>query len=132
MKYLSLFVVALMFLLAGCGTSADEKKEEKAQEKTTTASKESETRELTDEDKKFIELLKNKEYQTIVDETLSFKSDAQVNFYFLANAFKSVPDYSLSKTYLNKTKYIPEEIKDEVDALKADIEANVKEEEPAA
>jgi len=132
MKYLSLFVVALMFLLAGCGTSADEKKEEKAQEKTTTASKESETRELTDEDKKFIELLKNKEYQTIVDETLSLKSDAQVNFYFLANAFKSVPDYSLSKTYLNKTKYIPEEIKDEVDALKADIEANVKEEEPAA
>jgi len=132
MKYLSLFVVALMFLLAGCGTSADEKKEEKAQEKTTTASKESETRELTDEDKKFIELLKNKEYQTIVDETLSLKSDAQVNFYFLANAFKAVPDYSLSKTYLNKTKYIPEEIKDEVDALKADIEANVKEEEPAA
>jgi len=132
MKYLSLLVVALMFLLAGCGTSADEKKEEKAQEKTTTASKESETRELTDEDKKFIELLKNKEYQTIVDETISLKSDAQVNFYFLANAFKAVPDYSLSKTYLNKTKYIPEEIKDEVDTLKADIEVNVKEEEPAA
>ena len=132
MKYLSLFVVALMFLLAGCGTSAEEKKEEKVQEDTTAASNKSETRELTDEDKKFIELLKNEEYQTIIDQTVGFGSDAQVNFYFIANAFKSVPDYSLSQTYLNKAKYIPDEIKEEVDKLKADIEANVKEEEGEA
>ena len=128
MKYLSLFVVALMFMLAGCGTSADEKKEEKVQD-TTSASEGSETRELTDEDKKFIELLKKGEYQTIVEETVGFGSDAQVNFYFLANAFKSVPDYSLSKTYLNKAKYIPDEIKEEVDKLKEDIETNAEDEE---
>ncbi|KAB7667767.1 hypothetical protein [Bacillus sp. B1-b2] len=127
MKYLSLFVVALMFLLAGCGTSADEKKEDTAkQEEKTTASKENAEQKLTEEDKQFIELFKKGEYQTIVDQTVGFGSDAQVNFYFIANAFKSVPDYSLSKTYLNKTKYIPTDIQDEVDKLKADIEANVE------
>lgn len=116
-----------MFLLAGCGTSADEKKEDTAkQEEKTTASKENAEQKLTEEDKQFIELFKKGEYQTIVDQTVGFGSDAQVNFYFIANAFKSVPDYSLSKTYLNKTKYIPTDIQDEVDKLKADIEANVE------
>lgn len=53
-----------------------------------------------------------------------------MNFYFLANAFKAVPDYSLSQTYLNKSKYIPAEIEDEVNKLKEEIDANVEKREP--
>lgn len=127
MKYLSLFMVAFLFLLAGCGNSAEEKKDEPVKEETN-ANQETKAKELTDEDKKFIALLEKGEYQTIIDETIGLGSDAQVNFYFLANAFKAVPDYTLSKTYLNKAKYIPAEIEDEVNKLKEDIDANVEKE----
>ena len=127
MKYLSLLMVAFLFLLAGCGNSAEEKKEETVKEETN-ANQETKTKELTDEDKKYIALLEKGEYQTIIDETIGLGSDAQVNFYFLANAFKAVPDYSLSQTYLNKSKYIPAEIEDEVNKLKEDIKANVEKE----
>ncbi|CAM5731273.1 MULTISPECIES: hypothetical protein [Niallia] len=127
MKYLSLFMVAFLFLLAGCGNSAEEKKEEPVK-KETNVDQETKAKELTDEDKKFIALLEKGEYQQIVDETIHLASDAQVNFYFLANAFKAVPDYSLSKTYLKKAKYIPAEIEDKVNKLKKDIDANVEKE----
>ncbi|KLV25449.1 hypothetical protein CHH55_22980 [Niallia circulans] len=127
MKYLSLFMAAFLFLLAGCGNSAEEKKEQPVKEQTN-AKQETKAKELTDEDKKFIALLEKGEYQTIIDETIGLGSDAQVNFYFLANAFKAVPDYTLSKTYLNKTKYIPAEIEDKVNKLKEDIDANVEKE----
>ena len=127
MKYLSLFMVAFLFLLAGCGNSAEEKKEETVKEESN-ATQETKAKELTDEDKKFIALLEKGEYQTIIDETIGLGSDAQVNFYFLANAFKAVPDYSLSQTYLNKSKYTPAEIEDEANKLKEDIDANLEKE----
>ena len=127
MKYLSLFMVAFLFLLAGCGNSAEEKKEETVKEESN-ATQETKAKELTDEDKKFIALIEKGEYQTIIDETIGLGSDAQVNVYFLANAFKAVPDYSLSQTYLNKSKYIPAEIEDEVNKLKEDIDAHLEKE----
>ncbi|WP_400246082.1 hypothetical protein AB3U99_05320 [Niallia sp. JL1B1071] len=127
MRYLSLFMVAFLFLLAGCGNAADEKKEEVVKEESN-ANEETKAKELTDEDKKYISLLEKGDYQTIIDETISLGSDAQVNFYFLANAFKAVPDYSLSQTYLNKSKYIPAEIEDEVNKLKEEIDANLEKE----
>ncbi|CAI9390539.1 MULTISPECIES: hypothetical protein [Bacillaceae] len=127
MRYLSLFMVAFLFLLAGCGNAAEENKEEVVKEESN-ANQETKAKELTDEDKKFISLLEKGDYQSIIDESIGLGSDAQVNFYFLANAFKAVPDYSLSKTYLNKSKYIPAEIEDEVEKLKEEIDANLEKE----
>ena len=136
MRYLSLFI--LMFMLVGCGTTeeetngsqSEENKEEVVQEDSS-ENKDADNRELTDEDKRFIELLENGKYQSIIDETAGFGSDSQVNFYFLAYAFNSVPDYELSQNYLDRAKYIPTEIEDEVEKLKKEIAANVKNEEEA-
>jgi len=138
MRYLSLFI--LLFMLVGCGTTEEEtngsegegnKEEVVQEEEESTENNDAETRELTDEDKRFIELLEKGEYQTIIDETAGFGSDSQVNFYFLAYAFNSVPDYELSLNYLGRAKYIPTEIEEKVNQLKEEIAANVEEEEEA-
>ena len=136
MRYLSLFI--LLFMLVGCGTTeeqtngsqAEKSKEEVVQDEST-ENKENDVKELTDEDKRFIELIEKGDYQTIIDETAGFGSDSQVNFYFLAYAFNSVPDYKLSQNYLDRAKYIPAEIEDKVKKLKEEIAANVVDEEGA-
>ncbi|MDF2856678.1 MAG: hypothetical protein K0Q87_2529 [Neobacillus sp.] len=138
-------MLSVLFLITGCGTSdqdstnqGDSNKIEKTEEA------ENKTIELTEEDKKFTELLIAEEYDSLINETVDLKTESQKNFYFLASSFKlerEIPtksyviegtdkvsnrgiqtDYKVILNNINKVTYLPEEIEDRVNQLKASAE----------
>jgi hypothetical protein len=146
-KVLSLILILLLALTA-CGTAEKEETatpEENKTEEGTNAAKENEnTREYTAEDEKFSKLIIEKKYDEVVKETVSLKSESQKDFYYIASAFiknnenqtktydpadlnGQKTDYQVIVNYLNRAKFIPDEIKAEVDGLKKAAEDKVAE-----
>jgi hypothetical protein len=147
-KVLSLILILLLALTA-CGTQEKEETatpEEKKTEEGTNAAKEEKanTRELTAEDEKFSKLIVEKNYDKVVKETVSLKSDSQKDFYYIASAFiknnenqtktydpadltAMKTDYQVIVNYINRVKFVPDEIKADVEGLKTAAEAKVAE-----
>lgn len=146
-KVLSLILILLLALTA-CGTQEKEETatpEENKTEEGTNAAKENEnTREFTAEDEKFSKLIVEKNYDEVVKETVSLKSESQKDFYYIASAFiknsenqtktydpadlnGQKTDYQVIVNYLNRVKFVPDEIKAEVDGLKKSAEEKVAE-----
>ncbi|MEH7177060.1 hypothetical protein [Neobacillus vireti] len=135
-KVLSLIFVLLLALTA-CGTQDKEETaapEENKREQGTNADKEPQ-KELTAEDEKFTQLMVEKNYDAIIKEAISLKTEEQKNFYYLASAFiknnevqtktytetnynDAKTDYTVIVNYLKRVKYVPDEIKAEVDELR--------------
>jgi type IV secretory pathway VirB10-like protein len=151
-KVLSLILLLLLALTA-CGTQEKEDAkvtpEENKTEQGTSADKNTETKkELTAEDEKFINLMKEKNYDAVIKDSLTLKTEEQKNYYYLASAFiknnevqsKSYVDAVTNKTdnnaakvdynvivnYLNRAKYVPDELKAEVDELRKASEEKVE------
>lgn len=151
-KVLSLILVLLLALTA-CGTQEKEDtatpKENKSEESTNAAKDNENTRELTAEDEKYAELITAKDYETVVRETGSLKSESQKDFYYIASAFIKnneiqtktydpndpnaiVTDHKVIVNYLNRVKFLPDKIKDEVDGLRKSAEDKLAELEKEA
>jgi major membrane immunogen (membrane-anchored lipoprotein) len=138
-KGLSL-ILFLMIVLTACGTQEKEElkasPDESKTEESANGDKNSENpKELTAEDEKFTKLMVEKDYESVIKESVSLKSEEQKNFYYLASAFKkhseiqtksydetnlndAQTDYLVIITYLKRAKYVPDEIKDEVNELR--------------
>ena len=143
-KVLSVILVLLLALTA-CGTQEKEEAkttpEKTKTEEGTNAAKDNETKkELTAEDQKFTNLMVEKNYEAVIQDAVTLKTEEQKNFYYLASAFiknneiqaktyvdaatnetdvnAAKTDYSVVVNYLNRAKYVPEEIKVEVDELR--------------
>jgi major membrane immunogen (membrane-anchored lipoprotein) len=134
-------ILLLLLVLTACGTQEKEDAkttpEENKTEENANANKDTETtRELTAEDEKFSQMLLDKDYQTIVKETVTLKSESQKDFYYLASAFIKLneiqakpaeaaadlkamqTDYTVIVNYLNRVKFVPDTIKGQVDELR--------------
>ncbi|MEH7014481.1 hypothetical protein V7087_27340 [Neobacillus niacini] len=145
-KVLSLILILLLALTA-CGTQEKEETaspEENKTEEGTNATKNQNTRELTAEDEKFSKLIVDKDYEAVVKETVSLKSESQKDFYYIASAFiknneiqtktydpadtnAMKTDYQVIVNYLKRVKFVPDEIKDEVEGLRKVAEEKVEE-----
>jgi uncharacterized protein (DUF305 family) len=143
-KVLSL-ILLLLLVLTACGTQEKEEAkttpEQTKTEEGTSASKDSETKkELTAEDQKFTNLMVGKNYEAVIKDAINLKTEEQKNFYYLASAFiknneiqaksyvdpttnetdvnAAKTDYMVVVNYLNRAKYVPDEIKADVDELR--------------
>ncbi|MGE7217158.1 hypothetical protein ACQKJC_11710 [Priestia koreensis] len=126
-----ILVLLVLVLLAACSNSNQEaikadKKEKKQEERV-----------LTTEEKKYIELIKNGQYGDVTSACIGFENDIQKNYYNIAVAFKSYSEtenenfkndprkgeshYSSILDSLEKTSYIPKDLKSEVDKLKSNV-----------
>jgi hypothetical protein len=151
-KVLSLILI-LLLVLSACGTQEKEEtatpEENKTEEGTNAAKENTNTRELTAEDEKFAELIIAKDYDAVVKETGSLKSESQKDFYYIASAFIKnneiqtktydpndpnaiVTDHKVIINYLNRVKFIPDDIKDQVNELKTATEEKMAELEKEA
>lgn len=141
MKKILPVILLLLLVLTACGTQEKEDAkttpEENKTEENANANKDTETtRELTAEDEKFSQMILDKEYETIVKETVTLKSESQKDFYYLASAFIKLneiqakpaeaaadlkamqTDYTVIVNYLNRVKFVPDTIKGQVDELR--------------
>lgn len=146
-KVLTLIIISLLALTA-CGTQEEKETaspEVKKTEEGTNATKETEkTRELTAEDETFSKLIVEKNYDEVVKQTVSLKSESQKDFYYIASAFiknnenqtktydpadlnAMKTDYQVIVNYINRVKFVPDEIKEEVEGLKKSSEEKVAE-----
>jgi uncharacterized protein (DUF885 family) len=146
-KVLSIILILLLALTA-CGTQEKEEtatpEEKKTEEGTNAAKEKADTRELTAEDEKFSKLIVEKNYDQVVKETVSLKSESQKDFYYIASAFiqnnenqtktydpadltPMKSDYKVIVNYINRVKLVPDEIKGEVEGLKKSAEEKVAE-----
>jgi hypothetical protein len=151
-KVLSLILILLLALTA-CGTQEKEEtatpEENKTEEGTNAAKENTNTRELTAEDEKYAELILAKDYDAVVKETGSLKSESQKDFYYIASAFIKnneiqtktydpndpnaiLTDHKVIKNYLNRVKFVPDNIKDQVDELRTATEDKLAELEKEA
>ncbi|NWQ40420.1 hypothetical protein MLOOGBEN_06870 [Bacillus sp. EB106-08-02-XG196] len=151
-KVLSLILILLLALTA-CGTQEKEEaatpEENQTEEGTNAAKENTNTRELTAEDEKFAELILAKDYEAVVKETGSLKSESQKDFYYLASAFIKnneiqtktydpnepnaiLTDHKVIKNYLNRVKFVPDNIKVQVDELRTAAEEKLAELEKEA
>ncbi|MFB5281911.1 hypothetical protein [Peribacillus sp. Hz7] len=146
MKRAFILFVAIL-VLSGCDSNTSSKptphsKEETVQELNEIKDEKLIEREPNEQDKKYIKLLLNKEYDTIIDELFELESKNSLkSYFFLAKAFKKKEDF-LEFNYsedsdpefvaydtvkyaeyilveLEKAKYIPKDIEDEVNELEA-------------
>ncbi|MDQ1003568.1 uncharacterized protein (DUF305 family) [Neobacillus niacini] len=146
-KVLSLILILLLALTA-CGTQEKEEtaspEEKKTEEGTNAAKENTNTRELTAEDEKFSKLIVEKNYDAVITETVSLKSESQKDFYYIASAIiknnenqtktynpadltAMKTDYQVIVNYINRVKFVPDEIKVEVEGLKKSAEEKVAE-----
>lgn len=146
-KVLSLILILLLALTA-CGTAEKEDtatpEKNKTEEGTNAAKENTKTRELTAEDEKFSQLIVEKNYDQVIQETISLKSESQKDFYYIASAFiknnenqaktydpadtnAMKTDYQVIVNYINRVKFVPDEIKGQVDELKKAAEEKVAE-----
>lgn len=141
MRIASFFL--LLLVLSGCGKVTDDQSVDAERVKKETAADEEveEKRELTAEDKKYIDLLANEDYDSVINETISLKQDNPLkDYYFLAAAFNrevenqkesykdsntgkimygsAESDYINILSNLERVKIVPEELKERVDKLK--------------
>lgn len=147
-----IFLLLFVFLiLSACGT-ADTTEEQATPEGNQASEAEKDTEEesrrtVTEEDEKFTQLLLERDYETLIRETISFDTDSQKDFYNLASALKkkdeietksyvdettnemnysdAISDYKVISRYINKAEYIPEEMKTEFDELSKEAEEQV-------
>jgi hypothetical protein len=147
-KVISLILILLLALTA-CGTQEKEESaspEQKKTEEGTNAAKEEKanTRELTAEDEQFSKLIVEKNYNEVVKQTVSLKTESQKDFYYIASAFiknnenqtttydpadltAMKTDYQVIVNYINRVKFVPDEIKADVEGLKTSAEEKVAE-----
>lgn len=145
MKKVLFLILFALLLLSACGTK-DSAEEQTASEGNQAAETEQNTEEKnvrtpTEEDEKYTELLLERDYETVIKETISFDSESQKDFYNLASALKKhdeiteklaesaepnytdlISDYKVITRYINKSEYIPEEMKAEFDDLRKEAE----------
>ncbi|MEC1523170.1 hypothetical protein P9D43_14265 [Neobacillus niacini] len=148
MKRVISLILILLLALTACGTTEKEEKAspevKKTEEGTNAAKENANTRELTAEDEKFSNLIVEKKYDEVVKETVSLKSESQKDFYYIASAFiknnenqtktydpadltAMKTDYQVIVNYINRVKFVPDEIKAEVEGLKTTAEGKVAE-----
>lgn len=150
MKKAIFLILFALLVLSACGTK--EAGEEQATpegnqaaetetNKEEATSEEQTVRTPTEEDEKYTELLLQRDYETVIKETIGFDSDSQKDFYNLASALKKhdeiqskldesnkinytdlISDYKVITRYLNKAQYVPEEMKAEFDELSKEAE----------
>lgn len=146
-KVISLILILLLALTA-CGTQEKEEtatpEEKKTEEGTNAAKENANTRELTAEDEQFSKLIVEKNYDEVVKQTISLKTESQKDFYYIASAFiknnenqtttydpadltAMKTDYQVIVNYINRVKFVPDEIKADVDGLKKSAEEKVAE-----
>ncbi|MFP5202948.1 MULTISPECIES: hypothetical protein [Bacillus] len=160
MKNCLLVLSVLLVLLFGCSNqnvtkfNGDKLKEASREEKMT-----QKKHDLTKEDKKIINFIKNKEYNHVIKETRDLENDFKKDYYFIASAYKKLEqlkgakvsldnydDYTYVDAMLDKVKYknshadldflqTQENNKKHIDALQNDkddqIQENIKEIEEA-
>ena len=137
MKKVLPFILVLLLALTACGTQEKEETaspEENKTEQGANADKEPK-KELTAEDEKFTTLMKEKNYDAIIKDSVSLKTEEQKNYYYLASAFiknnevqtktyaetdynDAKTDYTVIVNYLKRVKFVPDQIKAEVDELR--------------
>lgn len=146
-KVISLILILLLALTA-CGTQEKEEtatpEEKKTEEGTNAAKENANTRELTAEDEQFSKLIVEKNYDEVVKQTVSLKTESQKDFYYIASAFiknnenqtktydpadltAMKTDYQVIVNYINRVKFVPDEIKADVEGLKTSAEEKVAE-----
>ncbi|PRS46406.1 hypothetical protein [Bacillus sp. MZGC1] len=163
MKRLFLVLSVLIVTLFGCSnqsvsssskSSSNNKKEVSSEEKKT-----KKQHNLSSEDKKIINLIKNKEFDHVIKKTGELQNEFKKDYYFIASAYKKLEhlknaevsldnydDYAYVDAMLEKVKYknshsaldylqIQENNKKHIDTLQKDkndqIQENVKEAEEA-
>lgn len=160
MKNFLLVLSVLLVALFGCSNqnvtklNGDKLKESSREEKMT-----QKKHDLTKEDKKIINFIKNKEYDHVINETRDLENEFKKDYYFIASAYKKLEqlkdakvsldnydDYTYVDAMLDKVKYknshadldflqTQENNKKDIDALQNDkddqIQENIKEIEEA-
>ncbi|QNG59425.1 hypothetical protein H4O14_16735 [Bacillus sp. PAMC26568] len=110
------YFILLLLVLTGCGKVSNNQSvdAESVKEESVADEQVEEQRELTEEDKKYIDLLINENYDSVINETISLKKDNPLkDYYFLAAALKG--EFILSN--LERVKIVPEELKERVNKL---------------
>ncbi|PRS80656.1 MULTISPECIES: hypothetical protein [unclassified Bacillus (in: firmicutes)] len=163
MKRLFLVLSVLIVTLFGCSNqSVSSSSKSSSNNKKEVSSEEKETKKqhnLSSEDKKIINLIKNKEFDHVIKETGELQNEFKKDYYFIASAYKKLEqlkgakvsldnydDYTYVDAMLDKVKYknshadldflqTQENNKKHIDALQNDkddqIQENIKEIEEA-
>jgi len=152
MKKFGLLLILLLLTLTACGTSENAENQDATEknettEESTNAAKED--REITEEDEKFTKMLLDKDYDGVIAESVSLKTDSQKNFYYLASALRKyeeiqtkdyvdattndknyndmVTDYNVVAQYLGRASYVPDELAEDIDTVKSEAEEKAAE-----
>ncbi|MCY7755671.1 DUF2845 domain-containing protein [Bacillus haynesii] len=117
-------LLTLMFVvtvLTACSNPNKQPEEEKAVHQTKTTSNQKEkkikTHKLTDKDKRFIQLIKDGEYDKVIKETSDLRDVFEKDYYFIASVYKkekelkethsgTYDDYSYMSAMLDKVVYM--------------------------
>ncbi|MCY8573599.1 hypothetical protein [Bacillus haynesii] len=117
-------LLTLMFVvtvLTACSNPNKQPEEEKAVHQTKTTSNQKEkkikTHKLTDKDKRFIQLIKDGEYDKVIKETSDLRNVFEKDYYFIASVYKkekelkethsgTYDDYSYMSAMLDKVVYM--------------------------
>ncbi|MGE6627763.1 hypothetical protein [Bacillus pumilus] len=98
-KYI-LFILGTVVILSGCGQN--KVTEEFSNTKTVTANEETssanDSHNLTEEDRKFIRLIKEEKFDEVISKTAELKEVFQKDYYFIASAFKKNKELNEKKT----------------------------------
>ncbi|MGG3925686.1 hypothetical protein ABET51_06765 [Metabacillus fastidiosus] len=129
MRYL--LSLLFLFLIAGCGNIESDQKVNSSKEMT-------KQREITEEEKKYIQLILNEDYEILLEQTEGKANEVQKDYNLLAAVFNIENDlekkvegieselvvvsiykqqYKDIKNNIEKVKYIPDELKQKVDEL---------------
>ena len=107
-KVLSLiFILLLTITVTACGTQNNEGAKESTEknnqvEDGTTGAGNEENVKLTEEDEKLTKLIIEKDYDTVIKETVNLETESQKNFYYLATIFTRYEEMQ-TKNYVDET-----------------------------
>ncbi|WP_420954616.1 hypothetical protein [Bacillus haynesii] len=116
-----LILMFVVTVLTACSNPNKQPEEEKAVHQTKTTSNQKEkkikTHKLTDKDKRFIQLIKDGEYDKVIKETSDLRNVFEKDYYFIASVYKkekelkethsgTYDDYSYMSAMLDKVVYM--------------------------
>ena len=121
-----LFIFLALFLIAGCSSTNT------TENTNSNVNQETYTREITDEEQKYIQLILDNDYDEVIKQTESEGNEVQQDYYNIAFALKEyeeadnggfdytelVSKYSTVEATLEAVKYIPDELKERVEDVK--------------
>ncbi|MEK4049950.1 hypothetical protein [Bacillus sp. FSL K6-2839] len=95
-----LFILGAIFILSGCGQN--KVSEESTSTKNVTSEEKvssvNDSRNLTEEDRKLIRLIKEEKFDEVISKTAELKEVFQKDYYFIASAFKKNKELNEKKT----------------------------------